>query len=100
MEPIAASPAWDPELTKFRKADQAQPSTDSVADTSPQLHLLVRNGDQLDAALAAAVHTPIASITLDYLELYGLRPAVEKIRAANVGAEGTESEHASPAHGS
>ncbi|MBW4439052.1 MAG: U32 family peptidase [Pleurocapsa minor GSE-CHR-MK-17-07R] len=45
-----------------------------------QLHLLVRKPDQLDAAIA--MHP--ASITLDYLELYGLRPAVEKIREAGI----------------
>ena len=84
VEPIAASAAWDPELTKFRKADSSQPPIESAADTQPQLHVLVRNGDQLDAVLAAAVDTPVASITLDYLELYGLRPAVEKIQAANI----------------
>ena len=59
--------------------------------------MLVRNGEQLDAALAAAVDTPIASITLDYLELYGLRPAVEKILAASAGAgEGIRARVASP----
>ena len=50
--------------------------------------MLVRNGDQLDAVLAAAANTPIASVTLDYLELYGLRSAVEKIKAADVTAGG------------
>jgi len=45
-----------------------------------QLHVLVRNGDQLDALLEASQTVPLASITLDYLELYGLRPSVEKIR--------------------
>ena len=97
VEPIAASSVWDPELTKFRKTDSSQPSIDPVADTSPQLHLLVRNGDQLDAVLAAAVDTPVASITLDYLELYGLRPAVEKIQAASAGeGSGIRARVASP----
>lgn len=65
-----------------------------------QLHLLVRTPEQLDAAIEIATElnstpTPsdlqspasglkIASITLDYLELYGLRPSVEKIRAAGL----------------
>ena len=44
------------------------------------LHLLVRNEEQLEAAIGLAP----ATINLDYLELYGLRPAVEKIRAANI----------------
>ncbi|NJN17057.1 MAG: U32 family peptidase [Oscillochloris sp.] len=48
----------------------------------PQLHLLVRSGAQLAAAIAAQP----ASITLDYLELYGLRPAVEQVQAAGIEA--------------
>ncbi len=50
--------------------------------STPQLHLLVRTPEQLDAALEAKP----ASITLDYLELYGLRPAVERIKAAGIVA--------------
>ena len=47
-----------------------------------QLHLLVRTPDQLEAALTLRP----SSITLDYLELYGLRPAVERIQAAGITA--------------
>jgi putative protease len=49
---------------------------------SPQLHLLVRTSEQLEAALAIRP----ASITLDYLELYGLRPAVERVEAEGITA--------------
>ena len=49
---------------------------------SPQLHLLVRTAEQLDAAIQSRPD----SITLDYLELYGLRPSVEKVSAANIVA--------------
>jgi U32 family peptidase len=49
---------------------------------TPQLHLLVRTPEQLDAAIAERP----ASITLDYLELYGLRPAVERVQAAGIVA--------------
>ncbi len=52
---------------------------ENVAST-PQLHLLVRAPEQLDGAIAVKP----ASITLDYLELYGLRPAVERIREAGI----------------
>src|ERR1022692_3413209 len=45
-----------------------------------QLHVLVRNGEQLEAAIAAKPD----SITLDYLDLYGLRPSVERVKAAGV----------------
>lgn len=47
-----------------------------------QLHLLVRTPEQLDAVLTLRP----ASITLDYLELYGLRPAVERVRASGITA--------------
>jgi U32 family peptidase len=46
------------------------------------LHLLVRTPEQLEAAVG--VH-PV-SITLDYLDLYGLRPAVERVQAAGITA--------------
>lgn len=46
------------------------------------LHLLVRTPEQLAAAIALRP----ASITLDYLDLYGLRPAVEQIQAAGLEA--------------
>jgi len=45
-----------------------------------RLHLLVRTPQQLDAALALRP----ATITLDYLDLYGLRSALEKVRAAGI----------------
>jgi putative protease len=44
------------------------------------LHLLVRTPEQLDAA---AELRP-ASITLDYLDLYGLRPSIQRVRDAGV----------------
>jgi putative protease len=46
--------------------------------------MLVRTPEQLDAALDLT--PPPASITLDYLELYGLRPAVERVQAAGIEA--------------
>jgi len=48
--------------------------------TRHELHLLVRTPEQLDAAIAFRP----SSITLDYLDLYGLRPSVEKVKAAGV----------------
>jgi putative protease len=46
------------------------------------LHVLVRTAEQLDAALEI---NP-ASITLDYLDLYGLRPSVERVKASGITA--------------
>jgi putative protease len=46
------------------------------------LHLLVRTPAQLDAAIALRP----ASITLDYLDLYGLRPSIERVKSAGIAA--------------
>ena len=46
----------------------------------PTLHLLVRTPEQLDAAIALRP----GSITLDYLDLYGLRPSIERVREAGL----------------
>ena len=60
---------------------KAKASLPQITDLpSARLHLLVRNAEQLDAAIQSRPE----SITLDYLELYGLRPAVEKVREAGL----------------
>ncbi|MGH9668282.1 MAG: U32 family peptidase [Bryobacteraceae bacterium] len=46
------------------------------------LHLLVRTPEQLDAALDLSP----ASITLDYLDLYGLRPSVQRVKSSGIVA--------------
>ena len=60
------------------------PAAAEFPETSapPSLHLLVRTPAQLDAALALRP----ASITLDYLDLYGLKPSLERVRAAGLNA--------------
>jgi U32 family peptidase len=45
-----------------------------------QLHVLIRTPEQIEAAIAAQPD----SITLDYLDLYGLRSSLERVRAAGV----------------
>ncbi len=59
---------------------QVERTTSNTTET--YLHLLVRTPEQLEAALELKP----ASITLDYLELYGLRPAVEKVKEAGIQA--------------
>lgn len=56
--------------------------TMALVGAAPELHLLVRNQEQL----AAAIDLRPDSITLDYLDLYGLRPSVEQVKAAGVAA--------------
>ncbi len=47
-----------------------------------ELHLLVRNAEQL----GAAIELRPASITLDYLDLYGLRPSIERVKQSGIAA--------------
>src|SRR5204862_6400059 len=71
-------------LSGSRFAASVLPSSaeEGSRSLSPKLHLLVRTSEQLEAAIA--VHP--ASITLDYLALYGLRPAVDRVAAAGIAA--------------
>jgi len=67
--------------TRVLRAELASHRADaSPAMRTPQWHLLGRTPEQLDAAIAVSP----ASITLDYLDLYGLRPAVERVQAASI----------------
>jgi putative protease len=64
------------------KIEDLRPSQTEVEALPASLHLLVRTPEQLDAAI---VLRP-ASITLDYLDLYGLRPSVERVKSAGIAA--------------
>ena len=57
-------------------------STRQAGVPAPQLHLLVRTPEQLEAAIAIRP----AGITLDYLDLYGLKPSLERVRGAGIQA--------------
>jgi len=60
-----------------RSLPVAAPICDQLA---PSLHLLVRTPEQLEAAIEFRP----ATITLDYLDLYGLKPSLERVRAAGL----------------
>ena len=62
--------------------EQLTPQIAISENGEPRLHLLVRTPEQLDAALSVRP----ASITLDYLDLYGLRPSVERVKTAGIDA--------------
>ena len=61
---------------------QLLPAPKPAAAQATQLHLLVRTAEQLDSAIALAP----ASITLDYLDLYGLRPSLDRVKASGIEA--------------
>src|ERR1700730_14803578 len=56
-----------------------RPQADKVPSI-PELHLLVRTPEQLEAALSSRP----ATITLDYLDLYGLRPSLERVKSSGI----------------
>jgi putative protease len=57
-----------------------RPSETEVASNEAALHVLVRMPSQLEAALLLRPQ----SITLDYLDLYGLRKSVEQVKSAGI----------------
>jgi putative protease len=61
---------------------ERSPSHADAARGPAELHLLVRTPEQMDAALE--LHP--ASITLDYLDLYGLRPSIERVKVSGIVA--------------
>jgi U32 family peptidase len=60
----------------------ARAERDTPVGGACELHLLVRNAEQLEAAMELRP----ASITLDYLDLYGLRPSVERVKQSGIAA--------------
>lgn len=85
-KPIESSAKLAFELEQLEKRKSAYCEANSKLETGEEisLHLLVRTPEQLEGAIAVAEQTKVASITLDYLELYGLRPSVEQIQAAGI----------------
>ena len=68
--------------TLGRMLDQATSRAAHPKLQPAELDLLVRTPEQLDAALSVRP----ASITLDYLDLYGLRPSVERVKRSGIMA--------------
>ena len=69
-------------IPRIELHEPAWPIDHRTEPEAPQLHLLVRTPEQLEAAIEA--HP--ASITLDYLDLYGLKPSVERVKQTGIEA--------------
>lgn len=70
-------------LNPDQVVDEALAAVEPTApSTTPHLHLLVRSPEQLAAAIALRPD----SITLDYLDLEGLKPALAQVRDAGIPA--------------
>ncbi|MDX2266552.1 MAG: DUF3656 domain-containing protein [Bryobacter sp.] len=80
VEALLERAAALPPMRVEEAAPLPQPSSAPKVE-EPALHLLVRHPRQLDAAIEAQP----ASITLDYLDLYGLRPSVMRVRESGIG---------------
>ncbi len=72
----------DPEVTLRSMLDQVVTPPVHKPPSSPELHLLVRAPEQLEAALSSRP----SSITLDYLDLYGLKPSLERVKSSGICA--------------
>lgn len=85
---LAETRAWKSETSASSPGASENQLTlkSQAAHPSPLLHLLVRSPEQLEAAIEVNSTFQLGSITLDYLELYGLRPSVEKIKSAGITA--------------
>ena len=72
-----------PRVAVVNDYDYAKKTRDATeADESCQLHLLVRNSRQL----TAAIELRPASVTLDHLDLYGLRPSIDRVKQSGITA--------------
>lgn len=91
IAPIPATPIVASKLAEMQDA-RIKTMQDNDTPQLTTLHVLVRSPIQLEAAIKSLLQqkksTPnlAVSITLDYLELYGLRPSIEKIKEAGIQA--------------
>jgi U32 family peptidase len=77
---VVGSAVRDPLESAHFLLDQVTPVPPRSQPLPAELHLLVRTPEQLEAALASRP----SSITLDYLDLYGLKPSLERVRASGI----------------
>jgi U32 family peptidase len=85
VEQLVSQQSQTPEIVTHHPIDTLEDAFAAVIrqpaePAAARLHLLVRTPEQLEAALTLKPD----SITLDYLDLYGLSPAVEQIKAAGI----------------
>ena len=81
VERLQAQGARNRSLTvAARKDGRYRAATVTERSQSPQLHLLVRTPAQLEAAIDIRP----SGITLEYLDLYGLKPSLQRVRDAGI----------------
>jgi U32 family peptidase len=78
VEQLQAAQAQLPVVT-IHEPSLDRPATLSIPEP-PQVHLLVRTPEQLESAIQLRPD----SITLDYLDLYGLRPSIDRVKACGI----------------
>lgn len=72
----------DPAESLSRLITAPASKSETANSSGAQLHVLVRTPEQLETALDLRP----ASITLDYLDFYGLRPSVERVKSRGLTA--------------
>jgi putative protease len=85
VEQLQALQSRMPAPVSFDAARMTEPQRQQARHSPPippQVHVLVRTPEQLEAVLECRP----ASITLDYLELYGLRPSVDLVKQHGIEA--------------
>jgi putative protease len=80
VEKLQALQTTHPQLAIFPPSLDIRKPRPTCAFEAAEIHLLVRTADQLDAAIQLRP----SSITLDYLDLYGLRPSIDRVKAADI----------------
>ncbi len=82
LQSLQSQPPLRPIAAPVDCAERLRPFSSNTPKTAEpaRLHLLVRTPEQLEAA----IFLKPASITLDYLDLYGLRPSVQRLRDEGV----------------
>jgi putative protease len=70
----------DRSVSSVRRVSVARQDRRQTSIVCPTVHLLLRTSEQLEAAIQLRP----ASITLDYLDLYGLKPSIEAVKRAGI----------------
>jgi putative protease len=78
VEQLQAAQA-QPRVIATHHPNLRRPAVASLPEAA-RLHILVRTPEQLEAALPLRP----ATLTLDYLDLYGLRPSIERVKSSGI----------------
>jgi len=93
VDRLQKRPVFGPSRSTTPYGFRTEPRPKEAVDARAKLHVLIRTPDQLEAA----IDVNPASITLDYLDLYGLRPSVDRVKSRRHPARVASPAFSSPA---